>query len=223
MIKKIFLIAILLLTLLIPASLLASSDVGFIIKKEAFSLSVRVSIGELDPEILETFQGVEEITTADKLFFECLKWVYSNEKSLSTTKADVVVWWSLSDRQFNIQVDETESKPIRYTSGRSSQELLRALEKKLKITSGPLKSLQTVPLFIVKSKECMEEQWERTEISFGAIPGYTYSDEEKAYVVMLWSLDKQSKWIKNIQGKGAKIEQVQVDKKYIKYLLGHLE
>jgi hypothetical protein len=223
MIKNFFLIPILFLALLIPSSLLASSDVGFVIKKEAFSLSVRVNIGELDPEVLGTLQSVEEVINADRLFFECLKWVYSNQRQLRTMKTDVVVWWNLTDKTFDIQANQIETRSIRYTSGTSSQKLLRALDKSLKIASDTKRDLQTVPLFIIKSEEYIDEQWERADITFGAIPGYTYCYDENVYVAMLWSLDKQSYWVKSLQKKGAKVEEVQVSKKYIRHLLGHLE
>jgi len=214
-----FLLAIFLL--LQPVVLFASSDVGFEIKRHQFSLTVRLGLAELGQT---NISEEREITSADRLFFECLSWVDAHESALKKRKENVIVYWSIQDKAFDIQVnEELIARKTTYTPGSAAITLLRKVEILLGLLNTQSVAPEHVSLFVIRSKAYIDNSYERTDIYFGSIPSYLYSQAEKNYLLLMWSRSTNSKWAHELKRNGETVLRTKLNRQMAKELLGTLE
>lgn len=209
------------ITLALHATLThASSDVGFIIRSQDFSLILRLGFAEIG----ENKPSEEhEITGADQLFFTCLQWFTAHHDELRKRDEDVVIYLNMSEKNFGVQVnDDVYIENIGYIPGRAASTLLTNVESILDIQSREYQHLSQLPLFLVRSKKYMET-YENTDIYFGSIPGNMYSYSENNYLLMKWFWNTNSELAQHLEDIGATVNQVKLERSLTKKLLVALE
>lgn len=198
----------------------ASSDSGFIIRIDGFSLTVRVNLAELE---FVDGKSADEMINSGSLFFDCMRWVHVNQRLLGRTEQKITVWWDLQNRRFSI-VDskDLEYTQVKYRTGQAAEKLLRKLEKMLRLQREMSVGRDSVPLYVVRSKEYIDA-YLHSDVYFGSIPSYMYSNSEENYVFLMWSWDPASSSAKELHNQGATVEAADMTRANIYSLLGNLE
>ena len=181
------------LTALLSQFCHASNDIGYKIKYESFSLTIRFTMEETDIQN----ENFDFLYNPAQLFFSSLQWVYCNKDQLNKSNLNIVSMFYPEKNTFQIwdESDVNKVKKIMNKKGNADSLLFNSINNfyKLKITGNCERD--TIGMFLVSSRDLIEDQIKLSDVYFGSLPRYMYNYEKKIYYNLFWNIQKVEKML----------------------------
>lgn len=181
------------LTTLLSQFCHASNDICYKIKYESFSLTIRFTIEETDIQN----EKFDFLYNPAQLFFSSLQWVYCNKEQLNKSNLNIVSMFYHEKNTFQIwdESDVNKVKKNMYKKGNADSLLFNSIKNFYKLKTTGNCERDTISMFMVSSKDFIEDQIKLSDVYFGSLPGYMYNYEKKIYYNLFWNIQKVEKML----------------------------
>ena len=130
-----------------------------------------------------------------QLFFSSLQWVYCNKEQLNKSNLNIVSMFYPENNTFQIwdESDVNKVNKIMYKKGNADSLLFNTIVNFYKLKTTGNCERDTIGMFMVSSKDFIEDQINISDVYFGSLPGYIYNYKKKIYFHLFWNIQKLHK------------------------------
>jgi hypothetical protein len=191
----------LILLFLLTSSIFASSDAGFVIRNNDFSVTVRFNILEKDSPALEDMYLYE----SNMLLIIALNWYESNKNLLKKGNISLLFYQSKNIIYLGENGSLDNLGTISYSPSTIIDSFTSILNNafNLRVSNDEFESIQ---LYLIESNEYIDA-YSISDIYWGSIPGgYMYNFEKKLYRAFFWKSETAHRYLTNDDRKLTRIE-----------------
>lgn len=162
----------------------ASNDAGFIIRKDRASLTLRFTL-------TESFEHRDSqfLSEPGSILMNSINWFYTNFNLLDEKELNITIYVNPHVKNFTIR--EGNGKYFKYNSEHDLYtSIIYQINKQFKLRTVIPVNPQNIPIYVISSKDYINDISRESELFMGSIPSYMYNYNKKEYYLVFLDILK---------------------------------